>query len=119
VNLKTPLPPHHTRKANAQSRNNDVHQSPILKNQSKALYLCFQSLLLDLDRSKKKDSDVDPHEEYLAAARCIARCVDMFCNIDKTIDIGMLLKQHELADASEDKDDITRRDKKLSKLYIR
>ncbi|KAJ8592886.1 hypothetical protein M405DRAFT_931231 [Rhizopogon salebrosus TDB-379] len=57
---------------------------------------------------KKKYSDVDPHEEYLAAARCIARCVDMFCNIDKTIDIGMLLKQHELADASEDKDDVIR-----------
>jgi hypothetical protein len=43
----------------------------------------------------------------------------MFCNIGKTIDIGMLLKQHELADASEDKDDVTRRDKKLSKLYVR
>ncbi|KAJ8580201.1 hypothetical protein M405DRAFT_834758 [Rhizopogon salebrosus TDB-379] len=32
----------------------------------------------------------------------------MFCNIDKTIDIGMLLKQHELADGSEDEDDVIR-----------
>jgi hypothetical protein len=90
-----------------------------MRNQSKALYLRLQPLLLGFDRSKKKDSDVDPHEEYLAAARCIARCVDMFCNIDKTIDIGMLLKQHELADGSEDEDDVTRRDKKLSKMYVR
>jgi hypothetical protein len=87
------------------------------RNQSKALYLRLQVLLLGFDRLKKKESDVDPHEEYLAAARCIARCVDMFCKIDKTIDIGMLLKQHELADASEDKDDVTCREKRLSKLY--
>ncbi|KAJ8588357.1 hypothetical protein M405DRAFT_934148 [Rhizopogon salebrosus TDB-379] len=61
-----------------------------------------------LKKVKKKDCNVDPHKEYLAAARCIARCVDMFCNIDKTIDIGMLLKQHKLADASEDKDNVIR-----------
>ncbi|KAG1801765.1 hypothetical protein EV424DRAFT_1545397 [Suillus variegatus] len=59
------------------------------------------------------------HEEYLAAARCITRCVDMFCKIDKVIDIGTLLKQCELADPgdlSEDEDDAARREKQLSKL---
>ena len=51
------------------------------------------------------------------AARCITRCVDMFCKIDKVIDIGMLLKQQELADVSEDEDDVMRREKHLAKLY--
>jgi hypothetical protein len=61
-----------------------------------------------VDRLEKKEAKSDLHEEYLAAACCITQCVDIFCKIDKVIDIGMLLKQHELADSgdlSKDEDD--------------
>ncbi|KAG1789935.1 uncharacterized protein HD556DRAFT_1446512 [Suillus plorans] len=70
-------------------------------------------------KPEKKESKSDLHEEYLAAARCITRCVDMFCKIDKVIDVGTLLKQRELADSgdlSEDDDDAAHREKQLSKL---
>ncbi|KAG1759755.1 hypothetical protein EDD22DRAFT_955587 [Suillus occidentalis] len=70
-------------------------------------------------KSKKKESRIDPCEEYLVAARCITRCIDMFCKIDKVISIGTLLRQCELADAgqlSEDEDDTTHRENQLSKL---
>jgi len=40
---------------------------------------------------------------------------DVFCKIDKTIDIGMLLEQQELADASKDMDDVTCREKRTQK----
>jgi hypothetical protein len=65
-------------------------------------------LLLIVDRPEKKEAKSDRHEEYLTAARCITQCVDMFCKIDKVIDIGTLLKQRELTDSgdlSEDEDD--------------
>ncbi|KAG0693330.1 hypothetical protein DFH29DRAFT_1007397 [Suillus ampliporus] len=29
--------------------------------------------------TRNKGSDIDPHEEFLVAARCIARCIDVFC----------------------------------------
>ncbi|KAG2115642.1 hypothetical protein BD769DRAFT_1391142 [Suillus cothurnatus] len=44
---------------------------------------------------EKKEAKSDQHEEYLTAARCITQCVDMFCKINKVIDISMLLKQSQ------------------------
>jgi hypothetical protein len=92
-----------------------------MRNQSKSSITIYSSaVLLTVHRSKKKESRIDPREEYIAAARCITRCIDMFCKIDKVIDIGTLLRQHELADAgqlSEDEDDATHRENQLSKLY--
>ncbi|KAG1829891.1 hypothetical protein DFJ58DRAFT_848593 [Suillus subalutaceus] len=44
----------------------------------------------------------------------------MFCKINKVIDIGTLLKRHELADAgqlSEDEDDIAHRENQLAELF--
>ncbi|KAG1804212.1 hypothetical protein EV424DRAFT_1544734 [Suillus variegatus] len=71
-------------------------------------------------KSKKKKSSANPREElYIAAARCITRCIDRFCKIDKVIDIDTLLKRHELADAgqlSEDEDDIAHRENQLAEL---
>jgi hypothetical protein len=61
-----------------------------------------------VDRLEKKETKSDLHEEYLGAACCITQCINMFCKIDKVIDIGMLLKQRELADSgdlSKDEDD--------------
>jgi len=101
------------------SRKSNVPQSPMMINKSKLFHIRIE-LLLTLNRPPKKESKLDLHEEYLAAARCITRCVDMFCKIDKVIDIGALLKQRELADSgdlSEDEDDAARRKKQLSKLY--
>ncbi|KAG1725157.1 uncharacterized protein EDB91DRAFT_1087218 [Suillus paluster] len=83
------------------SRRNHIHQSRMMRNEN------------------KKESKSDLHEEYLAAARCITRCVDMFCKIDKVIDIGTLLKQCKLADSgdiSEDEDEAAHQEKQLSKL---
>ncbi|KAG1789599.1 uncharacterized protein HD556DRAFT_1446826 [Suillus plorans] len=70
-------------------------------------------------KPEKKEAKSDLHEEYLAAACCITQCVDMFCKIDKVINIGTLLKQCKLAnsgDLSEDEDDASHREKRLSKL---
>ncbi|KAG1745043.1 uncharacterized protein EDB91DRAFT_1080557 [Suillus paluster] len=78
----------------------------------------MKPLLLTVDRPDKKESKSDLHEEYLAAARCITRCIDMFCKINKVIDIGTLLKQRELANSgevSEDEDEAAHREKQLSK----
>jgi hypothetical protein len=52
----------------------------------------------DRKTKKTKASKGDPHEEYLAAARGIARCVDLFCKVDKLIKIGCLLQQEEAAE---------------------
>lgn len=35
------------------------------------------------------------------AARGIARCIDLFCKVDKLIKIGCLLQQEEAADKGE------------------
>ncbi|KAG1823131.1 hypothetical protein EV424DRAFT_1346463 [Suillus variegatus] len=56
----------------------------------------------EASKSKKsKRSKADPHEEYLVAARGIARCIDLFCKVDKLIKIGCLLQQEEAADKGE------------------
>ncbi|KAG1726130.1 hypothetical protein EDB19DRAFT_1914745 [Suillus lakei] len=59
----------------------------------------------EASRSKKakksKANKEDPHEEYLAAAHGIARCVDLFCKVDKLIKIGCLLQQEEAAEKGE------------------
>ncbi|KAG1786578.1 hypothetical protein EV424DRAFT_1551397 [Suillus variegatus] len=56
----------------------------------------------EASKSKKsKRSKADPHEEYLVAARGIARCIDLFCKVDKPIKIGYLLQQEEAADKGE------------------
>ncbi|KIJ08023.1 hypothetical protein PAXINDRAFT_18808 [Paxillus involutus ATCC 200175] len=35
----------------------------------------------------------DLHEEYLVVARAITHCVDLWCDVDKVIRIGLLIKQ--------------------------
>jgi hypothetical protein len=52
----------------------------------------------DRKTKKTKASKGDPHEEYLATARGIAHCVDLFCKVDKLIKIGCLLQQEEAAE---------------------
>ncbi|KIM60586.1 hypothetical protein SCLCIDRAFT_26466 [Scleroderma citrinum Foug A] len=46
-----------------------------------------------------KGSQMDPQdlEELLAAARAVAQCVDIFCEVGQTIDVGLLLQQEESA----------------------
>jgi hypothetical protein len=80
----------------------------MMRNESKCLPIHLEPLLLTVDRLEKKEAKSDQHEEYLTAARCITQCVDMFCKINKVIDISMLLKQRELTnsrDLSKDEDD--------------
>lgn len=103
-------------------RSTKVHQNQITRNQSKSSSTIYPlAVLLTVRRSKKKKSSANPREElYIAAARCITRCIDRFCKIDKVIDIDTLLKRHELADAgqlSEDEDDIAHRENQLAELY--
>ncbi|KAG2740252.1 hypothetical protein P692DRAFT_20753714 [Suillus brevipes Sb2] len=68
----------------------------------------------DEKRTRNKESDsIDPHEEFLAAARCI----DVFCKTKQLISVGLALQQHDAAeDVSEDKDLRATRDKRLSKM---
>ncbi|KAG1838089.1 hypothetical protein DFJ58DRAFT_846209 [Suillus subalutaceus] len=66
---------------------------------------------------KSKEGKEDPHEEYLVAARGIARCVDCFCKVDKLIKIGCLLQQEEAAakgELDESKAEKQTRKKRLS-----
>ncbi|KAG1896790.1 uncharacterized protein F5891DRAFT_983207 [Suillus fuscotomentosus] len=64
----------------------------------------------DEKRARKKESDIDPDEEFLAAACCIARCIDVFC---------LALQQRDAAengDLSEDEDTQACRETRLSKI---
>ncbi|KAI6111121.1 hypothetical protein F5141DRAFT_1274468 [Pisolithus sp. B1] len=66
-------------------------------------------------------SQMDPREmaEYAAAARTIARCHDIFCEVGRLFEIGLLIQQEELAangDLSEDEDSAAARERFLSKL---
>jgi hypothetical protein len=51
--------------------------------------------------SKEKNSKFEVPEEYLAAARAMARCVDLFCNVEKLLRVGLLLQQEQAADNGE------------------
>ncbi|KAG1724019.1 hypothetical protein EDB19DRAFT_2028955 [Suillus lakei] len=62
------------------------------------------------DRKAKKskiskegyESDLDQvPEEFLAAARAMARCVDLFCNVEKLLRVGLLLQQEQAAENGE------------------
>ncbi|KAG1733553.1 hypothetical protein EDB19DRAFT_1911541 [Suillus lakei] len=66
-----------------------------------------------------KESDIDPHEEFLATACCIARCIDVFCKTKQLINVGLALQQHNAAEngeLSEDEDTRVCHDKRLSKM---
>ncbi|KIJ57755.1 hypothetical protein HYDPIDRAFT_44790 [Hydnomerulius pinastri MD-312] len=67
--------------------------------------------------SSGTESDVD--EEFKAAARAITRCVDMFCNVEKVIQVVMYIGQEEASrsgELEEDEVDRTRRKKFLNEL---
>ncbi|KAG1720077.1 hypothetical protein EDB19DRAFT_2044780 [Suillus lakei] len=62
------------------------------------------------DRKAKKskiskegyESDLDQvPEEFLAAARAMARCVDLFCNVEKLLRVGLLLQQEQATENGE------------------
>ncbi|KAG1818590.1 uncharacterized protein BJ212DRAFT_1298665 [Suillus subaureus] len=64
----------------------------------------------DEKRARKKESNINPHEEFLATACCIARCINVFC---------LALQQHDAAEngeLSEDEDSQVSREKQLSKI---
>ncbi|KAG2152206.1 hypothetical protein BD769DRAFT_1658636 [Suillus cothurnatus] len=55
-------------------------------------------------KPSKDNDDSDPDqvpEEYLAAARAIACCVDLFCNVEKLLRVGFLLQQEQAAENGE------------------
>ncbi|KAG1856385.1 hypothetical protein DFJ58DRAFT_727221 [Suillus subalutaceus] len=55
-------------------------------------------------KTSKENDDSDPNqvaEEFLAAARAIARCVDLFCNVEKLLRVGFLLQQEQAAENGE------------------
>ena len=79
----------------------------------------YRLLIINRKVKKAKESKDDPDEEYLAAARAVTRCVDLFCKVEKVIKFGCLLQQEEAAesgDISEDEMERESREKRLSKL---
>ncbi|KAG1904173.1 uncharacterized protein F5891DRAFT_1184355 [Suillus fuscotomentosus] len=68
----------------------------------------------DDDEKMIMEPETDPHEELVAAARCIARCIDVFCKTKQLIMVGLSLQQRDAAengDVSEDEDIQASRDK--------
>ncbi|KAG2118202.1 uncharacterized protein F5147DRAFT_768334 [Suillus discolor] len=51
--------------------------------------------------SKENNSELEVQEEYLAAARAMARCIDLFCNVEKLLRVGLLLQQEQAAENGE------------------
>ncbi|KAG2139583.1 uncharacterized protein EDB93DRAFT_1106071 [Suillus bovinus] len=65
------------------------------------------------------DSNLEVPEEFLAAARAMARCVDLFCNMEKLLRVGALLQQEQAAENGELEESEAKREsrkKRLSKL---
>ncbi|KAG2093896.1 uncharacterized protein F5147DRAFT_820813 [Suillus discolor] len=51
--------------------------------------------------SKENNSELEVQEEYLAAARAMARCTDLFCNVEKLLRVGLLLQQEQATENGE------------------
>jgi len=51
--------------------------------------------------SKEKNSEFEVPEEYLAAAHAMACCVDLFCNVQKLLRVGLLLQQEQAMENGE------------------
>lgn len=61
------------------------------------------------------ESDVEPGiplKDIKSAGRTIARCCDMFCDVNKAVDLVMLSKQEEQEDPSESNDEDGRQARK-------
>jgi hypothetical protein len=68
---------------------------------------------------RKKAFNIDPHEEFLAAACCIACCIDIFCKTKQLINVGLALQLHnavENGELFEDEDAQVCCEKQLSKM---
>jgi hypothetical protein len=75
--------------------------------------------LLTILEYRNMERDNDPHEEFIVASRCIARCIDVFCKVKQLINVGLALQQRdavENGDITEDEDLRASRDKRLSKM---
>ncbi|KAG1899965.1 uncharacterized protein F5891DRAFT_1189048 [Suillus fuscotomentosus] len=51
--------------------------------------------------SKENNSKLEVQEEYLAAAHAMARCTDLFCNMEKLLRVGLLLQQEQAMENGE------------------
>jgi len=68
---------------------------------------------------RKKVFNIDPHEEFLATACCIARCIDVFCKTKQLINVGLALQlcdAVENGELLEDEDAQVCHKKRLSKM---
>ncbi|KAG1847058.1 hypothetical protein F4604DRAFT_1688178 [Suillus subluteus] len=88
-------------KRSSLSSSEDSHTPPSKKQVKKRNVRTDKEASKPKKAKKSKASKEDPHEEYLAAARGIARCVNLFCKVDKLIKIGCLLQQEEAAEKGE------------------
>ncbi|KAG2129710.1 uncharacterized protein EDB93DRAFT_109762 [Suillus bovinus] len=73
----------------------------------------------DEEKVTNMEPETDPHEEFVAASRCIARCIDVFCKTEQLITVGLSLQQRDAAengDFLEDEDLRASRNKRLSKM---
>ncbi|KAG2084746.1 uncharacterized protein F5147DRAFT_765198 [Suillus discolor] len=51
--------------------------------------------------SKENNSELEVQEEYLAAARAMAHCTNLFCNVEKLLRVGLLLQQEQAVENGE------------------
>jgi hypothetical protein len=66
----------------------------------------YYNLLISHRKVKlsKDNNDSDPDqvpEEFLVAACAMARCVDLFCNMEKLLRVGFLLQQEHATENGE------------------
>ncbi|KAG6374560.1 hypothetical protein JVT61DRAFT_3909 [Boletus reticuloceps] len=77
---------------------------------------------LEGKRSSKGVDDPPPvNREFLSAARAITRCVDLWCDIEKVINVATLMEQDEASKAGELQEHKTMRqihDDRLKALYV-
>ncbi|KAG1900999.1 uncharacterized protein F5891DRAFT_979888 [Suillus fuscotomentosus] len=50
---------------------------------------------------KENNSEFKVQEEYLVAARAMAHCTDLFCNVEKILRVGLLLQQEQAMENGE------------------
>ena len=61
----------------------------------------FCLLWIVIHRRSSKDDPPAVDKEFIKAARGIARCVDLWCDVEKVINIAKLIAQDEASKAGE------------------
>ncbi|KAG1908939.1 uncharacterized protein F5891DRAFT_1180509 [Suillus fuscotomentosus] len=69
--------------------------------------------------SKENNSELEAQEDYLVAAHAMARCTDLFCNMEKLLRVGLLLQQEQAAENGELEESEVEHESRQKRLAIR